>query len=407
MYEQVVAFRFAMREYWAERMNLGYNLRLIGTAAAEQWPLLIGAGAGLVIGRRQQPREAAIWSGWLLLALATLLWQVPLRERYGVVMVPALAALCGLAVSGGRWPARLGAILLLAWTAGAPLGSLLRPPTPDTFPGLNLAAVQYVWRHTTPDDCIVTDDQRFAFAAARLTPPWLSETSRARLNTGRLTEADMVRDGCPVVAYADGIFTANLPQLEARLRERYLLELRFDEKTILYAAPKNIARRPDHPMEARLGETILLEGFDLTPAPWRPGTEVRLATYWRAVAPPTQGYKIFVQLRNRQGEVVAGFDHFPFPPPDGDFTPVPHFELGEYPPAEQAAYPGRGLLPTNAWPVGQSLREVIPLNLPPDLPATSYELYLGMYDPETGVRLPSPEPGDEVRLATIEVMETQ
>ena len=87
--------------------------------------------------------------------------------------------------------------------------------------------------------------------------------------------------------------------------------------------------------------------------------------------------------------MVAAYDHFPFPAPEGGYQVVPFIGNDRPLVAEEfAGYPAYGLLPTNAWPVNQLLREVTPLTVPAGLPPGVYQLYVGLYNPETLDRLP-------------------
>jgi hypothetical protein len=45
-------------------------------------------------------------------------------------------------------------------------------------------------------------------------------------------------------------------------------------------------------------------------------------------------------------------------------------------------------MPTSAWLPGQQAAVPLPLSLPPDLPAGEYEVILGLYDADSGERLP-------------------
>lgn len=50
--------------------------------------------------------------------------------------------------------------------------------------------------------------------------------------------------------------------------------------------------------------------------------------------------------------------------------------------------PYQGLVPTSTWPAGSVVQEVSWLALPPDLPAGTYDIYVGLYRPDTLERLP-------------------
>jgi hypothetical protein len=353
-----------------------------------------------------------------------------MRQRYAVMMDPALAALSAVAVVwGSRWLAQrltsnsktrqwaisLIVVIVVAGFMTGAVQQAFSAPSPDTFPDLNLPAVQYVWQNTTENDCIVTDDQRFAFAVNRLVPPKLSETTAGRLAAGWLTTDDVIQQtelyDCPMVVYADWRFAKYLPELEIQLRDRFFLKIPFAEDMVVYTGKKQVTRSPDVSLKQQLGEDIIVEGVDMTPPPWQPGQEVRLATYWTAVQSPDRAYKIFLQLRNRRDEPVVNFDHFPFPVPAGGYQPVPHIDnIRQYSAQDIAAYPAKGMMPTNAWPVGSTIREVIPMKLPSTLSAGTYNLFIGMYDPDTQVRLPTQtDAGESVELlvAQIEIVEAR
>jgi hypothetical protein len=315
----------------------------------------------------------------------------------------------------------LTGIIGLAFTI--PVKSLSRTPAPYTFPNLNFDVVDYVERTTIEDDCIVTDDQRFAFASNRLVPAALSETGHGRLATGWLTVEDIVNEiqryDCPVVVYMVGYFDHYLPHLRTELRNLYFLEITYDKNFVIYTAKRHTTRKPMISSKARIGQNIVLNGIDFTPLPWRPEQEVRLATYWTVLEPPDRAYKIFVQLRNSRSETVSSFDFFPFAVPSDRYQLWPQFDYqywivpnfaNQITSAEDAAlYPTRGLVPTNAWPVDNTVREITTIKLP-DLTPGTYDLYLGMYDPDSLVRLPvynQSEGGDILWLTQIEVVENK
>jgi hypothetical protein len=259
-----------------------------------------------------------------------------------------------------------------------------------------LDAINYARSATSPNDCLITDDQRFAFRAGRLVTPAMSETSKALLLSGWLTADDIVREvkskNCAMVVYALGRFNDFLPDLREQLRDLFHLEIQFTGNTVIYTARKEVASAPSMPLAAKFGEAIILDGVDVLPLPGYPGRELTLSTYWRAAKPVEHSYKISLQLRNSQDQVVTSLDHFPFPAPDHSYGKryqiLPSIGPNQYTAADVAVYPQLGMLPTNTWPVEKTLREVTTFYLPTDLPPGPYRLYIGMYDPDTQVRLP-------------------
>ncbi len=83
--------------------------------------------------------------------------------------------------------------------------------------------------------------------------------------------------------------------------------------------------------------------------------------------------------------------------------------IEDYSAADIASCSAKGMLPTNVWPVGNTIREVVALQLPSDLPAGTYNLYIGMYNSDTQTRLPVQiETGEsnELVVSKFEVTET-
>jgi hypothetical protein len=64
--------------------------------------------------------------------------------------------------------------------------------------------------------------------------------------------------------------------------------------------------------------------------------------------------------------------------------------------------PRAGAYPIPWWQPGVVVEDVHPLALPPDLPEGVYQLVVGLYRPEDGVRLMLSEGGDSFKVGTIE-----
>ena len=100
---------------------------------------------------------------------------------------------------------------------------------------------------------------------------------------------------------------------------------------------------------------------------------------WQAVAPDGRDYTVFVHLLDGAGELVAQSDG----PPQG------------------------GAYPTSIWSAGEQVADTRALALPGDLPPGEYTLFVGLYDPASGARLPAIDvtgtraPNDAVELARI------
>jgi len=133
---------------------------------------------------------------------------------------------------------------------------------------------------------------------------------------------------------------------------------------------------PTHPLHARWGEAILLHGYDLQTS----AESLELTLYWQAERRMDVSYKVFVHLRDlASGTVVAQDD----------------------------AVPRRWTYPTTWWERGEVVEDTVALSLDGVSPGR-YRLILGLYDPETGERLPASSddgeryPGDAVPLTTVQ-----
>jgi hypothetical protein len=124
--------------------------------------------------------------------------------------------------------------------------------------------------------------------------------------------------------------------------------------------PQPLRLDPTHQLEASFGGQVYLTGYTLEPEQPAPGQPLRLTLYWQALAAMPHDYTVFVHLRQARGATMAQADHRPL----------------------DSRYP------TSLWPIGEIIRESSQLILPANLLPGDYELWVGLYLLETGVRLP-------------------
>lgn len=109
--------------------------------------------------------------------------------------------------------------------------------------------------------------------------------------------------------------------------------------------------------EARLDFAQLI-GYTLS-GEFAPGQSLTLDLVWRALAETETGYRVFVHLRSDGAGLVAQSD-------------------GE---------PQGWLRPTTGWLPGEYIGDRHEIHLPAILPADQYSLFVGLYDPATGLVL--------------------
>jgi hypothetical protein len=381
MYHQVIAFRIASRveyqEDWSE------NIELLLAFAASNPALLAAAGWGAFQVIFKQARSGWFVLAWLGLAVVFSLIQLPLREKHLPLILPPLAILAGLGLSVGlgclsaviRQPrqtrlqtgtaAGLAALVTLAyiWQLGFEYNSL-RQTTNTPLNEDNRRLVDYLQRFTSPQDCLITDDHTLAFFVERLVPPNLSEVSSARLRTGYLTYDELVaaavEHGCQVIAPVAVRLKRTRPDFIEWAKQNFVGLWLYDGSTEILLAQPLARPQPGQFLGTRLGEQLELVGFDLIEQPQANPPALYVSLYWQPERPLAEDYTIFVHLRDEANNTIVNGDHQPY----------------------------QNLVPTNRWPAGQTLKETIRLDLPPDLPKGQYRVMVGMYSPTSLERLP-------------------
>jgi hypothetical protein len=135
-------------------------------------------------------------------------------------------------------------------------------------------------------------------------------------------------------------------------------------KTSLRTEPGPIS----HPTGASFDDQIELLGYDATPK----DREVAITLHWRSIQVPRADYTVFLHLLDSDGQVVSQHDG----PPQG------------------------GAYPTSAWDAGEVVVDERILLLPADLTPDLYSLWVGLYLPSSGERLPVAGGGDSVKLGS-------
>jgi hypothetical protein len=148
-----------------------------------------------------------------------------------------------------------------------------------------------------------------------------------------------------------------------------------DVRFAVYAPP---AQMPSPtPINAHFGEHIALVDYALNGEAFHPGDVLQTVLDWRTDASlaSAQSYKIFLQLLNSDGVLVAQRDTLPV----------------------------SGSRPTESWQVGEIIADRQGLSLPADLPAGDYQLIVGLYEADNpSVRLPVGEK-DYLTLARVKI----
>lgn len=113
------------------------------------------------------------------------------------------------------------------------------------------------------------------------------------------------------------------------------------------------------PVDGQATGSIRLAGYALTPDV-QPGEELLISLRWESLREVEQDYHVFVHLLNSSGEKIAQRD----------------------------GQPVQWMRPTSTWRAGEQIIDHYGLLLPPGTASGEYTVAVGLYEPETGERLP-------------------
>jgi hypothetical protein len=121
--------------------------------------------------------------------------------------------------------------------------------------------------------------------------------------------------------------------------------------------------RMQQEISATFGGQIHLVGFDADHTVVAPGDKLPLRFYWQADQKPAQDYSLFVHLVDAHTQVLH---------------------------AQIDGTPARSTRPTYTWdePSETLISQWFTLDIPADLQPGTYSILIGLYDYETGIRLP-------------------
>ncbi len=116
-------------------------------------------------------------------------------------------------------------------------------------------------------------------------------------------------------------------------------------------------------LHVAMAEGASLAGVELPPEA-EAGDTLRVTLYWQSGGPTATGYSAFVHLVDDAGHLAAQSD----------------------------GIPGNGSLPSTLWSCCEIVPDPHSIALAADVPQGVYTLLVGLYDPESGKRLPVSEP---------------
>ena len=154
----------------------------------------------------------------------------------------------------------------------------------------------------------------------------------------------------------------------AQMAPEHVVRINGLEYVRVYKLSHDLSADPAYvPLDARLGPSIELSGYRLPAGEYTAGNLLPLWLSWRARDAPGERLKVFVQVLDGSGRLVA----------QDDTEPVAWSR------------------PTDGWQPGEQIVDAHTVSLPGELPAGTYTLIVGMYR-ASGERLAITRAGEAV-----------
>ncbi|MCB9078786.1 MAG: glycosyltransferase family 39 protein [Anaerolineaceae bacterium] len=334
-----------------------------------------------------------IWSVWLAAGVLMLLWHTPLFPHHFLVLLPPLILLATtvfthLAIfwaNRARRPALMMAVLLALVIGGAALNlpamiKANQATAAIVTGGREQQALPLLEAVSQPDDFVMGDSQLLIFMANRRTPPPLGDVALVAIKAGRQTSARLIDLTATYRSPAVVQWSLRLPWLPEYLdwvQNNYWVHRVWDNDHIIHFGRRLPDSEPiPNEQSVRLGDSVTLRGYQLNSPTGLAGQPLGIKVYWQTDLALNQNYTIFTQLLDSSGTLVVGYDSQPL----------------------------SGYWPTQEWPPGEVVIDLVQLPLPPELSPGEYRLVTGMYLLDTGERLPVLEANQNyITLTTIKI----
>jgi 4-amino-4-deoxy-L-arabinose transferase-like glycosyltransferase len=255
MYDQLFVFHWQARAAFS--LDRIANLSQIGEYLLKNGGLLALAAYGCIsLFLNRRVGRGFLITAWFLLIAAVLTNHAPLWPHLLVMLLFPLALGGGVAIGELVQYAKLRGKRTWSWQrVSLPLIGLCAlafylmglPSIVDTNSHrlmaykteVGLAATDFVASVTDPEGWVITDEPLVPFCAGRKVPPYLSDTSYVRTQTGYLTADDLIaltEDYRPqaIVVWSEGRFTQRLPAYVEWVEQNYHLATSFGPKRRIY-----------------------------------------------------------------------------------------------------------------------------------------------------------------------------
>lgn len=343
-------------------------------------------------------RFTLLWLWFLLPAALTLVVFSPAFLKFLLVAAPALALLLALSVEsltssilhfGVGWLRYLLGGALLAVLVGASALSLSAYYGDPAYARDNYRGIaNFIKAVGGPDDAVILDAEgqqdvfNYYYVSSAVPEAPVYPLPRRR----PLDEAATLAELQDIAARAKKIYAVYWATQQADpngLIEGWLDQHLFkatdqwygNVRLVSYASPHASAELPLTPVNYQFGAHIRLAGYGLSTSRITPGDILQLGLSWETDAPlrSDENYTVFVQVLDQANHLVGQRDAPPL-------TPAPQ------------------------WPVKQPISDAHGILIEPGTPPGPHRLIVGLYNSQTGQRLPVAGGQDFVELGQVEII---
>ncbi len=329
---------------------------------------------------------------WLALIWATMYVHIPLRAKHLPIFLPVLVLWAGFGaqhtldffrnVDNRRFSLRTAAMsLVIVWVWGMVLWDLPRVFTANngdadaqTVSPAYRQALDVTQQVSSPADCVISDDPVFLHRAGRIPAPELAEASQTRINTGFLTLKDVTsaieKRDCQAVAAVTKRFQKSIPGLSDWLAENYAADY-TNKGYAIYFGKKRANAQNALSVSANFEGRLQLTAVAPLPIVWQSGQGGYLSLYWTRLRPSDSVYIQRLSLRRpKTGKILYQSSRALF---------------------EGFTHPLR-------WQPGETARDTFYTQLPPEVPAGTYDLLLSLCEQGTDSCLSLTDASAETQL---------
>lgn len=357
----------------------GYSWRALGETARFHWRdnflSLLLLPFGLLY---TWPRHRLIGMWWLGLILL-IPFIIPFTWHHGRYTLPLIPFQMILAAAGIHWLAKklpgsqhhlfaiFSILFLLAGANRLPYWAVMLGNNVREIQEIDIAMGQWIAQNIPADETIAVDDiGAIVFFSPRPIVDLNGLVSPEMWPV--MADEDFNTAAIHLLADANVTYLAVFPKWHpplvndpamARPIQRFRTETHTiigEQEAVVYEMdwPYRSRIEPQFERLTRLGGVIIFRGYDFAVTPDQ--SALTLTLYWESAAAVTANYKVFVHVMDEDGRIVAQVDRFP----------------------------ANGMAPTHRWQPGDLVRDPYQIPLPPDLPAGSYQVTIGLYTEAAG-----------------------